>query len=192
MSLGIFRTIRGSYGDKYQKQPDRIIRRLNEELKARGLPEFHDPDRDERRLRRLPCGNAGASTFGALEKLAADAGLSWTLGRLRGERMIAIPIDFAGTFSVDLGRVLFFIPAGMQDFASVRTIHDEVIAMAPLLAIPLANGVLSDVLIERIGDCNGVSDDEPPGLLENERGLWLDLYCATRYCLEDSTPLVIA
>lgn len=187
MSLGIFRSIRGSYVAEYRKQADELIRLLNEELEVRRLPGFSDPEPDERNLRPLPCGNAGASTFLALRKLAHEAQLSWTLGRLRGERQIALPIDFPETFSIGLSRLLPFA----QDFASVRTIRSEVIAIAPLLRIPLEHDVLSNALSERLADCNGVSDEEPPGLLENERALWLDLYWATRYCMEDSTPLVI-
>jgi len=191
MSLGIFRTIRGSYAAGYRKEADKIIRLLNDELQSRRLPDFRDSDPDERMRRPLPCGNAGASTFAALQKLAQEAQLSWTLGGLRGARQIALPMDFAETFSIRLGRTLFFATV-MQDFASVRTIRDEVIALAPLLKIHLEHGVLSDALSERLNDGKGVADDEPPGLLESERGLWLDLYYATRYCLEDSTPLVIA
>jgi hypothetical protein len=185
MSLGIFRSIRGPLNRKYA---DKIIRRLNGELRARGLPEYCDPDPKEANLRRLPCGNAGASTFSALQKFAEGAQLSWTLDRLRGDAQIALPIDFEGSFSIKVG---WFIPA-VQDFVSVRTIRKEVLALAPVLRIPLTNGEISGALAERIADCDGVSEDEPPGFLENERGLWLDLYFATKYCLEDCAPLVIS
>lgn len=190
MSLGIFRSIRGSFAPEYRREADKMIRQLNTELKARGLPEYQDPDPGERDLRPLPCGNAGASTFSRLQKLAEEARLPWTLGCLRGERQIALPFEFAGTFAVRLGRGLFFVPI-VQEFVSVRTIHEEVIALALVLKIPLADGTLSDALGERLSDCLGVTDDEPAGWLENERGLWVDLYYATRYGMEDSTPLVI-
>jgi hypothetical protein len=190
MSLGIFRSIHRTYGPKDRRVADKLIRQLNVELMARGLPKYEDPDPGERNLRRLPCGNAGASTFRRLEEIAAEARLSWTLGRLRGERMIVLPIEFAGTLSVTFGRVLFFAPT-IQDFASLHTVHQELIALAVALKIPLTDGTLSHALSERLCDCLGVNDHEPAGWLENERALWLDLYYATRYCMEDSRPVVI-
>jgi hypothetical protein len=192
MSLGIFRSIRGSYGSDHRRA-DRMIRLLNIELKTRNLPAYQDPEPSERGLRRLPCGNAGASTYSALSRIAGQAQLSWTLrdDALGGERWIALPFEFAAPFSIRVGRVLFLLPQ-FQDFASLPTIHREVLALAPLLKIPLTAGVLDESLIERLADCEGVTDDEPRGLLENERGLWLDLYCATKFGMEDGTPLVVA
>jgi len=191
MSLGIFRSIRGSYVPQYRREADKMILRLNAELKARGLPEYHDPDPGERGLRRLPCDHAGARTFSQLQKLAEEAGLSWTIGRLRSERWIALPLEFDGTFSVRLGRVLFFFPR-VQLFTSVRTVYEELIALAPVLRIPFTDGSLGETTAERLANGLSLAEDEPAGFLEDERVLWLDLYYAARYCMEDSAPLVIA
>jgi len=168
-----------------------MILRLNAELKARGLPEYHDPDPDERVLRRLPGDHAGATTFGQLHKLAEEAGLSWTLGRFRSEPRIALPLEFTGTFSVRLGRILFLFPR-VQVFTSVRTVYEELIALAPVLRIPFADGSLGETTAEQLANGLGLAEDEPAGFLEDERVLWLDLYYAARYCMEDSAPLVIA
>jgi len=193
MSLGIFRSIRGSYVESYRRQADKIIRVLNAEFARRCIPPYIDPDPDEHNLRRLPCGNAGASTFIALEERAKRAGLPWTLGSLRGEREIALPIPFAGKFALSVGRTLLFF-AQSQEFCAVQTVHDELLALAPLLHIPLAHGTLTDEIADRIADCEFLPDDdaETAGALENERVLWLDLYFAARYSLEDKTPIVIA
>lgn len=166
-----------------------MIRCLNVELKMRGHPEYKDPQPDERKWRRLPCGDTSASAFLSLAKIAHDADLPWAFGNCRGERYIALPMEFAGVISVSVGRVPFF--RTVQDFLSIQTIHREVVALAPVLGIPLLNGKLDNEVSSRIADCLGVKDDEAPGLLESERALWLDLYVAVGYCMEDFTPLVI-
>lgn len=189
MSLGIFRSIRGSYVSKYRGKADRVIRCLNVELKMRGYPEYEDPRQDERKWRQLPCGNTSVAAFLSLAKLAHEAGLPWAFGNCRGERYIALPMEFTGVISVNVGGVPFF--KTVQDFLSIQTIHREIIALAPVLGIPLLDGKLDDEVSNRIADCLGVKDGEAPGLLESERALWLDLYVAVGYCLEDFTPLVI-
>ncbi|HSI13792.1 MAG TPA: hypothetical protein VK961_17235 [Chthoniobacter sp.] len=193
MSLGIFRSIRGSYVESYRKAAEKIIQALNKEFARRGIPPYFDPNPDEDTLRRLPCGNAGASTFGDLESRARQAGLPWTLGTVRGERQIALPIPFAGKFSLPVGRTLLVF-VETQEFCAVRTVYDELLALAPLLQIPLVNGAVTEETADRLADCELLPGDEEEtaAALENERGLWLDLYFATRYSLEDHTPVVIA
>jgi len=189
MSLGIFRSIRGSYVPKYRKKADRMIHCLNAELKVRGFSEYEDPEPDERKLRQLPCGNTSSATFLSLAKLAHDADLPWAFGNRQGERYIALPVEFTGVISVSVGRIPFF--RVVQEFFSIQTTRREIIALAPVLGVPLSDGELDNEVSNRIADGLGVKDDEAPGLLENERALWLDLYVAVGYCLEDSTPLVI-
>lgn len=193
MSLGIFRSIRGSYGKSYRRMPDKMIHALNEELAKRGLPPYVDPDPDERGLRRLPCGNAGASIFIDLEKRAQQGGLPWTLGRLRGDREIALPISFSGTWTLSLGRSLLIFKETLE-VCAVQTVHDELLALAPRLQIPLTDGALSEEIADCIDDCNPLpgEDAAAAGELENVRTLWLDLYFAAKYGLEDKTPIVIA
>jgi hypothetical protein len=193
MSLGIFRSIRGSYAEPYWKEADRVIRALNKEFARRGIPPYCDPDPDEGELRRLPCGNAGASTFEAMRKRAQQAGLPWTLDALRGDRRIALPIPFSGKFAVVVERLAFILPL-RQEFCAVRTVRDELAALAPLLSIPLRDGVVSYEIASRLADCQPLpgETEELAGALENERGLWLDLHLACRYSLEDKTPVVIA
>ena len=190
MSLGIFRSIRGSYVESARKEADLIVAALNRELAARQLPVFVDSDPDESLLRNLPCGNAGASTFGALAARAHGAGLTWTLGSVRGERQIALPLPFDGKFAASMGR-LFFLFTQHQEFCSVRTVVSELEALAPLLGIPLSGGTVTEEIADRLADCQTMPGDEEEGVMENERSLWLDLHLACHYSLEDGTPVVI-
>ena len=190
MSLEIVRSIRGAFGDSRRKQADKLLHSLNDVLRSRGLPEFKDSDPDESALRRLPCGSAGSGTFHALNQLAVNSNLAWSLSRHRTEYWIALPIRFDEPFSIQLGRLLLILPY-YQEFQSLPVVHSEIIALAKCLAIPLQDGLLSDEHAARILDCESLTDSEPAGFMENERGLWLDLYQASRYCMEDGTPLVI-
>ncbi|EDY17173.1 hypothetical protein CfE428DRAFT_5355 [Chthoniobacter flavus Ellin428] len=193
MSLGIFRSIRGSYAEPYRRDAEWIVRALKAEFVRRGLPPYVDPEPDERSLRRLPCGNARAATFATLQERAWRAELPWTLGSLRGERQIALPISFTGKFSLLVRRRLLIFPQ-RQSFCSVQTLHDELLALAPLLHIPLVDGTVAAEIANRLANCEALPDDDPQAAstLENERGLWLDLHLASRYSLEDRTPVVIA
>ncbi len=188
MSIGIFRSIRGSFMER--SEAERIIRALNAHLRNRGLPEYRDPEPGEKGLRMLPCGNAGGRTFCSLDELAGNAGVPWTLGNLKGSVAAALPIEFSGKLSVRIGRVMLLFPQ-VQEFISVRTVRDELLGLARALKIPLEKGVLSESLATRLSDCLGVSDDELPDTFENERALWVDLYYAAAYGLEDSTPIVL-
>jgi hypothetical protein len=190
MSLSIYRSIRGSFGKTEQKQADNLLRLLNNELRSRGLPAFTDGAIDERGLRNLPCGNAGAVTFHALDQLAAASNLAWSLAKHRTERWIALPLSFEQPFSIRHGRFLLCIPI-YQEFFSLPIILSEISALAEPLCIPLQNGLLSDEHAERIADCQSLCGSEPEGFKESERGLWLDLYRAATYCIEDSTPLIV-
>ncbi len=190
MSLRICRSIRDSFGLSEQKQTDNLLRLLNIELRSRGGPAFTDGPLEERGLRKLPCGSAGAVTFRALNELASASNLAWSLGRHRTERWIALPLCFEEPFSIKHGRLFFFIPI-YQEFFSLPTILSEITALAQPLFIPLQNGLLSDDHAARIDDCQPLCDSEPKGFKEDERFLWLDLYRAATYCIEDSTPLVV-
>ena len=189
MSLGIFRSIRGSYVERSRHLADLIIRRLNEHLAGIGLPPYTDPDPNERGLRVLPCGGgASASTFQRLETLAASAGLAWTLGSLKGHRQIALPSHLEGVISVNTGHFWFRTPK-LQEFCSVEQVSREAVALAPALHVELSHGRLSDDLIRKIAnEVPFFAGDEEQVL----RGLWLDLCLAAQYCLEDARPLVVA
>ena len=190
MSLRICRSIRGSFGDAEQKQADKLLLLLNHELRSRGLPAFIDGAIDEAGLRNLPCGSVGASTLHALTQLAAASKLTWGLGNHVTERWIALPMCFEQPFSIRHGRLLFCIPI-YQKFFSLPTILSEISALADPLGIPLDNGSLSDWHAARIADNETLCDSEPEGFKEDERSLWLELYLAATYCIEDSTPLLI-
>ena len=190
MSLGIHRSIQGSFGEAHQKAASRLLLLLNKELEHRGLPSFHDAPADERGLRRLACGMGGARTFQRLGQLATEANLPWSLSRHRTERWIALPIDFAEPFSIKYDRFMFFIPVH-QEFFSLPAILSEIKALAAPLGIPLSNGTLSEEHAEKLADCQPLSDSERDGYLEAERGLWLDLYQGATWGMEESTPLVV-
>src|SRR6267378_4245221 len=142
MSLGIFRSIRGSYVENSRHVAEKMIRRLNEYLGALGLPPYDDPDPDERGLRFLPCGGSAASSiFQDLRALATSSGLPWTLGSLKGHREIALPLPLAGIISVKVGHSFFTAPQ-LQEFCSVSQVSKELVALAPVLHVELVDGQL--------------------------------------------------
>jgi hypothetical protein len=191
MSLGIFRSIRGSYAEPSRRDAESVVRALKAEFMRRGLSPYVDPEPDERGLRRLPCGNGGAVTFATLQERAWRAGLPWTLGSLRGERQIALPIRFPGKFSLVVLRRFLIIPQ-RQTFCAVQTLHDELLALAPLLGIPLVGGTVTKEIADQLTNGEALPGDDKGSVFENERRLWLDLHLASRYSLEDRTPVVIA
>lgn len=193
MSLGIFRSIRGSFAEPDHRDAERMVRALKAEFIRRGQPPYVDPEPDERGLRRLPRGNAGAVTFATLQERAWRAKVPWTLGSLRGERQIALPIAFPGKFSLVVQRRYLVVPQ-RQTFCAVQTLHDELLAVAPLLGIPLVDTTVTKEIADQLatGEALPGDDAETGASLANERNLWLDLHLASRYSLEDRTPVVIA
>ena len=189
MSLGIYRSIRGC---STEREANQLIQRINIALAQHGLPAFEDADPDERGLRPLPCGNASARAFISLERLITAAGLSWSLSDEDGfqsGRFIALPLEIREPIEIRLPWLWIF--STRQTIHSARALHTELIAIAPLLKIPLDEGKLNPAVAELLQDCNALSADEPLGWMESERGLWHDLYAASLYCLEDGTPLII-
>lgn len=196
MSIGIFRSIRGSYIASARQEADGIIEALNAQLRQRGWAEYRDPNPDERGLRQLPCGNAGAATFAALAKRAADCGSTFTLTSLRGARWIALPMEFEGKMTAPMGRLFLVRGKQSQEFCSIRTVLGELEALAPALGVPLLDGTVAADIADRLADCQPMPGDsmegDDDGSRENERALWLDLHLACRYSLEDGTPVVLA
>ena len=198
MSVGCFLGIRASYNDEYQVAAASHIAAINAALRENGLPGYADPPDppdvyDGGLFGRSALDHHGARCLADLGARAARHGRAPHLGLLAANpyRVAFIPIAFGQPLPTDYSEALFGEQVDIW-FGSAPRLVAELTTIAPILGIPLEDGLLADAVARKINDFAALYEGDDCSLAEDERTAWLVLYEGARLAVQHGVALSLA
>jgi len=197
MSVGCFMGIRASYIDEAQDVGEALIAACSQCLSAHGLPQYEDP-RDppnvyQPKFGRSSLDHHSASCLVAVAELVqVDPGQSHlAIISLNPYRLVFAPFRFPVPLLTQHAEKIGGEDVRIWLGSSVGLLA-ELLETAPLLGIPLTDGVLTDTVAGRIDDFEPLYEGDDLTLAEDERTAWLVLHEAARLSIEHRVALSLA
>ena len=198
MSVGFFMGIASSYTDEAQESARALTRAINEALKSQAVPPYSDPAEPpgvyaDNLFGRSALDHDSARLLVALAELAVNRAGAVHLALLveNPYRVAFLPVELPAPILTTYSESIAGDDTAISIGSSLALLR-EVIAVAPLLGIPLKNGVLSDPVAALINDYAALFPGDTPDPNADQRTTWLLLHEGARLSIAHRVALSLA
>jgi hypothetical protein len=198
MSVGFFMSIRSSYIEDAQASALEYMAAINRALSDAGLVAYQDPVEppdvyEDGLFGRSALDHHSGRCLLRVAEIASQGQPCPHLALLISNpyRVAYLPGAFAHPFATVATDRIGGVTVRLW-FGSCPALSSELVAVAPLLGIPLKGSILADDIAARINESEALYDGDTLEFAKDERTAWLVLYEGARLANERGVALSLA